>query len=84
MKIDVTAKEIRVIEKDGRTCFEVDGEEYAPVRHGKWIRSKDADDGFCSICECDMPMYREDWEWKYCETPYCPNCGARMDGETDG
>lgn len=52
------------------------------VRHGKWIECEDG--GYCSECECDMPMYREDWtEWKYCKTPYCPNCGARMDGEEE-
>ena len=57
----------------------------APVRHGQW---EDRDDGFggtyyhCSVCG-------EDW----CTidgTPaengmrYCPQCGARMDGDADG
>ena len=57
----------------------------APVRHGLW---EERDDGFggtyyhCSVCG-------EDW----CTidgTPaengmrYCPQCGARMDGGTDG
>ena len=46
-------------------------------RRGRWIRT--GEDGYCSICNCDMPMYKEDWEWRYLETPYCPNCGARMD-----
>jgi len=45
-------------------------------RHGRWIRT--GEDGYCSICNCDMPMYKEDWEWRYLETPYCPNCGAIM------
>ena len=49
-----------------------------PVIHAQWVRSEDADDGYCSNCKCDMPMCREDWEWKYCETDYCPNCGADM------
>ena len=58
--------------------------EVAPVRHGLW---EERDDGFggtyyyCSVCG-------EDW----CTidgTPaensmrYCPQCGARMDGDTD-
>lgn len=43
----------------------------APVRHGEWI----ADDyayNRCSACG---------WEWDDREyvTPYCPNCGAKMD-----
>lgn len=49
-----------------------------PVKHGKWIHSTDAGNGYCSICNCDMPMFKEDWEWRYCETPYCPHCGADM------
>lgn len=46
------------------------------VRRGRWIRT--GADGYCSVCKCDMPMFRNDWEWKYTETRYCPNCGARM------
>ena len=48
-------------------------------RRGQWIRT--GEDGFCSVCKCDMPMFRNDWEWEYTETPYCPNCGARMEAE---
>ena len=46
------------------------------VRQGRWIRT--GEDGYCSVCKCDMPMFRNDWEWEYTETPYCPNCGASM------
>ena len=47
-----------------------------PVRHGKWI------DGSCSICGCDIPSYIIDWKWqKDIDAKYCPQCGARMDGE---
>lgn len=50
-----------------------------PVRHGKWIEidpRKDVEgwieyDYQCSICK------EISWEG----TNYCPNCGARMDGE---
>ena len=47
------------------------------VKHGRWIRT--GEDGYCSVCKCDMPMFRNDWKWEYTETPYCPNCGAKMD-----
>jgi hypothetical protein len=45
----------------------------APVQHGQWIED---DYGYsrCSACG---------WEWDDREfvTPYCPNCGAKMDQE---
>ena len=65
---------------DGKIVNKV---EMVAVRHGHWIRSEDEDDGYCSVCHCDMPMYREDWKWKYTETPFCPNCGAKMDEVED-
>lgn len=40
----------------------------APVRHGRWL-----EDGTCSKCRCDIPVM---------EDKYCPNCGAKMDGDT--
>lgn len=53
-----------------------------PVKHGRWIYYEGEtieDGGRCSVCECDQPMFIDDWEWKYIETDYCPNCGALMD-----
>lgn len=47
----------------------------APVRHGRWethYRSgTTVSKGVVSGC-CDM--------WNGWKTPYCPNCGCRMDG----
>ena len=52
------------------------------VRHGEWIEKDDGWDGVlytCSVCNCD---------WCTIDgTPfennmrYCPECGAKMDGE---
>lgn len=41
-----------------------------PVRHGRWI----SDAGFycCSRCEYE-------WEDSGYKTPFCPECGAKMD-----
>ena len=48
-----------------------------PVRHGRWIDVRGEASGMnwkCSkCCKRVMPKY-----------PYCPNCGATMDGENDG
>lgn len=53
-----------------------------PVRHGRWKHERlpSTSGGSyavvrCSACEYQYPM---------AETRYCPNCGARMDGESDG
>lgn len=54
--------------------------------HGRWIYYEGEtieDGGRCSVCECDQPMFIDDWEWKYIETDYCPHCGARMDAKMD-
>lgn len=43
--------------------------EAKPVKHGHW---EDCSNGWmCSCCERDNTK----------DTPFCPNCGARMDGE---
>ena len=45
-----------------------------PVKHGKWL----------SRCEGDIYDFIECSECgntESCETPYCAQCGARMDGE---
>lgn len=49
------------------------------VVHGRWIW-KDGE-CFCSVCsEKGEPKYHyESGEVE--EYPYCPNCGAKMDGE---
>ena len=44
----------------------------APVRHGRWIDSSNG--WMCSECEQDNTY----------DKPYCPNCGAKMDGKEDG
>ena len=50
------------------------------VKHGRWIEKYDKVSWFeddvvrffeCSICGCISGYY----------SPYCPNCGAKMDGD---
>lgn len=53
----------------------------APVVHGRWRKSKEGVCGdylfVCSACGADY------WESPsfYKRAHYCPNCGAKMDGE---
>ena len=52
-----------------------------PVCHGRWIMHSDYPDKIiCSRCNSACDAY-------FCERDsmkYCPNCGARMDGDTNG
>lgn len=55
------------------------------VKHGYWIPERDPDEGnriqcyHCSVCDDDFHYIGA-----FIATPYCPNCGARMDGESNG
>ena len=73
----------------GRTIEHIINEaptlDYAPVRHGKWI--KDKDDLYwgnhfihlnCSLCGGEAHINR--FGTAYILSNYCPNCGAKMDG----
>lgn len=50
-----------------------------PVRHGRWIEFDDAYNlisGRCSVCGWESHLYEDD----VVGMPYCPNCGAHMEG----
>ena len=71
---------INCIEAYLRTVKPVD-----PVKHGKWIKNDGRYGWHCSKCGKD-DIYAfcsdSDTEGDYCQQDYyCPNCGARMDGE---
>lgn len=57
----------------------------APVVHGRWIGTHD---GWfcsysCSVCNAEALTKEETMHDQVC-TPYCPNCGAKMDGDGNG
>lgn len=57
----------------------------APVRHGRFVPFEDVFMDTCWECsECGLEFYLADGgtpkENRY---NYCPNCGAKMDGESD-
>lgn len=52
-----------------------------PVKHGKWIVPDDTVIAcICSVCDWESNLYEDD----VMGMPYCPNCGARMDSESNG
>ena len=50
----------------------------ALVRHGRWKCGKP-----CPICGRDRFEGLDADIWADWEPPYCPNCGAKMDGGAD-
>ncbi len=56
-----------------------------PVKRGRWIAENRDERGYadcytCSNCNNYTYMYTL---MKDCEHEYCPNCGARMDGDAE-
>ena len=50
------------------------------VVHGRWILADDGDGDVCSVCGTDFcNVIYETGNWNY-----CPNCGAKMDGDGNG
>ena len=52
---------------------------FVPVRHGRWIGG----DPYCPICKKDKFRGLDADIWADWQPPYCPNCGAKMDGGAD-
>ena len=50
----------------------------APVRHGRWKCNQP-----CPVCGVDRFEGLDADIWADWEPPYCPNCGANMDGGED-
>ena len=55
--------------------------DYTEVKRGEWI-DKCVRDWHCSLCDCEIQKIRKVDGYCYDDLPnYCPNCGAKMDGE---
>lgn len=65
---------------------EVPAIDAAPVVHGRWVKMTGMmppeyhGHYMCSNCEWHMKGLRNSWTREE-ELSYCPNCGAKMDGE---
>ena len=70
-------KQVGYSRENAADCIRyMDAADVAPVRHGRWGTHSDRHDSLiCSVCNCGFDM------WKHDPHNYCPNCGAKMDGE---
>lgn len=48
------------------------------VKHGEWIWSEENE---CWVCRCCEMSALNNYRGNSTASNYCPNCGARMDGE---
>ena len=79
-------KEMDISEDDKKTLFayitSLESKYFMEMgnaeRKGKWILAEDG--WYCSVCEL-YPQFDCDPEEK--GIPFCPHCGARMDGEDE-
>ena len=55
----------------------------APVRHGRWIELAMKGEFKCSVCGRGSKSENTFQLIPTVYWNYCPNCGARMDGEND-
>lgn len=76
----------------GSNCRAEDVEEWlkdqptidaVPVVHGRWVHTDMAAWWFGKD-ECSECQYHDDERNDLSRLKYCPNCGAKMDGEADG
>ena len=71
------------------SLYSIPAEDVAPVRHGRWEYDQNANDwgigGYiCSVCKNknnNLPSNRIKSVSSFSGAKYCPNCGAKMDGE---
>ena len=65
--------------EDAADCIRyMDIADVAPVRHGRWKCNRP-----CPVCGGDRFEGLDADIWADWEPPYCPNCGAKMDGGED-
>lgn len=61
------------------------------VKHGKWEYDPDGNDWglgawCCSLCQCkndNLGMGKHINPYQFAGSKYCPNCGAKMDGDSN-
>ena len=66
--------------KDVRRLLSIPAADVAPVRHGRW----EPGNPICPVCGGDKFKDLDADIWCDWMPDFCPNCGARMDGDSDG
>lgn len=71
---------------DKEEVAEIPAEDVAPIKHGKWLEDGEDDmigENSATCSECKDVYCCGDVDFKTFAKfyKYCPNCGAKMDGE---
>ena len=61
-----------------RDLLTMPADDVVPVVHGRWEQDSDGD-WYCTNCDEVVAICESGRERTY-RKPYCPNCGAKMDG----
>lgn len=61
----------------------VPAEDVAPVVHAKWFLLNECSNEGVYCSNCHKKVYRSDYANQKVKSKYCPNCGARMGGDSD-
>lgn len=73
---DVNKEDLKQLESIIEAFHALPSADVQKIRHGKWCWALSGS-GQCSICKKRTPAFSY--------TPiYCPNCGAKMDGDENG
>ena len=62
-----------------QNIMDIPAADVASVRHGRWVSVPHKLARVCSVCNRDEPYKFADIDADVYD--YCPNCGAKMDGE---
>lgn len=73
-------------EYDAKLIDEIPTVDAVEVVHGRWLYDSGSGKYSCSACDENALSFRKDTLYggdlyEVCLTDYCPNCGAKMDGE---
>jgi len=78
-RIDLFANENEELQKAIERIKGLQSADVVPVVHSRWIKT--ADGAECEKCGREAVYQIIDDHWQY--EPFCPHCGAKMDGHRE-